>query len=145
VWGRILGQKLLADKQTHPREAVLGDNGEVSSVPPPSDQARQRLAAEIAAIASAGALLPGSVVMRSMACNTPGCHCHGDPPQLHGPYAQWTRKVGGRTRTRNLSREQLARYGAWFDNARRLRDAVAELEALCLHAASEAEGWSEER
>jgi hypothetical protein len=117
----------------------------MSSESPSSDQARQRLAAEIAAIASAGALLPGSIVMRTMACNKPGCRCHGDPPQLHGPYVQWTRKIRGRTRTRNLSKEQLARYGAWFDNARRLRDAVAELEALCLHDASEAEGWSEER
>src|SRR5579862_7575647 len=143
--GWILGQKPLRDKGIGDDRGRLGDNGEMSSESPSSRQARQRLAAEIAAIASAGALLPGSIVMRTMACNKPGCRCHGDPPQLHGPYVQWTRKIGGRTRTRNLSHEQLDRYGEWFDNARRLRDAIAELEALCLHAASEAEGWSEER
>jgi hypothetical protein len=105
------------------------------------DERRQALAAEIAGIAAEAALLPGSVVVRMMGCGKPNCRCKEDPPRLHGPYYQWTRKIGGKTRTRNLSGDEIQRYQRWFDNARRLRDAVAELEALCLTAASEAEDW----
>lgn len=105
------------------------------------DERRRALAAEIAEIASEGALLPGSVVVRMMPCGKPNCRCKEDPPRLHGPYVQWTRKIGGKTRTRHLSGEELQRYQRWFDNARRLREAVSELETLCLTAASESEDW----
>jgi hypothetical protein len=52
-----------------------------------------------------------------------------DPPQPHGPYWSWTRKVANKTVTRYLTEEQEADYRPWFDNARRLRELVAELEA----------------
>ncbi|HEU5003236.1 MAG TPA: DUF6788 family protein [Actinomycetota bacterium] len=105
------------------------------------DRRRQALASEIAAIAEEGALLPGTLLVRWMGCGKPGCRCKADPPQLHGPYIQWTRKVAGKTVTRRLTQEELGRYQAWFDNARQLRDLVGQLEALCLQAASAAEGW----
>jgi len=38
----------------------------------------------------------------------------------------------GRTSTRILSDDQLADYGPWFDNHRRLRELITELEALSL-------------
>ena len=47
---------------------------------------------------------------------------------------QWTRTVAGKTVTRFLSRDELARYQAWFDNARRLRELVAKLEIASVHA-----------
>ena len=59
-----------------------------------------------------------------------GCRCHADPPRLHGPYHQWTRKIAGKTVTRILTDDQLADYQPWFDNQRRLRALVAELETL---------------
>jgi len=67
-----------------------------------------------------------------MACGRESCRCHGDPPQLHGPYNQWTRKVDNKTVTRFFSDEMLADYGPWFVNERRLRELVAELEELSL-------------
>ena len=67
--------------------------------------------------------------------------CKADPPQLHGPYYQWTRKVDGKTVTRWLSPDQLARYQPWFRTARRLRELITELEALSLRIAERAEGW----
>ena len=39
-----------------------------------------------AQIAALGLPLPGSLVERRTRCGNAGCHCHGDPPQLHGPY-----------------------------------------------------------
>jgi hypothetical protein len=86
--------------------------------------------------------LPGSVVVRHMRCGKPGCACKADPPRLHGPYIQWTRTVGGKTVTRFLSEEQLARCQPWFDNARRLKELIAKLQIASVHAVEMSEGWT---
>jgi hypothetical protein len=69
-----------------------------------------------------------------MHCSNAGCHCHADPPQLHGPYWFWTRKVNAKTVSVVLSEEQVEEYQPWFDNEHKLRDLVHELEALGLAA-----------
>lgn len=102
------------------------------------EQARVRLTR---AIAQVGPTLPGSLVVRHTRCGKPTCRCQAQPPVLHGPYIQWTRKVAGRTRSQRLSAEQYQRYAPWFANARRLRALLTELETLSLNAAAEAEGW----
>jgi hypothetical protein len=71
----------------------------------------------------------------------PGCRCKEDPPQLHGPYIQWTRTVAGKTVTQLLSEDQLARYQPWFENARELRELLTQLEAISIDAIIKAEGW----
>lgn len=91
------------------------------------------------ALAEIDGLLPGSVVVRQMRCGKPNCACKADPPTLHGPYTQWTRTVGGKTVTRILTDEQLARYQPWFDNSRRLKDLVAKLEIVSLQAVKTAD------
>jgi len=108
---------------------------------PQAEQQRRALAHEIAQIDAA---LPGSLLVRSTRCGKKACRCKADPPQLHGPYIQWTRKINGRTHTRLLTPEQHARYQPWFENAHRLRQLLAELEALSLQAANHAEGWTDE-
>jgi hypothetical protein len=108
---------------------------------PPDAKARrtqQRLARQLADI---GFTLPGTLTERHMRCGKPHCRCKADPPALHGPYLQWTRKVDGRTVTRLLSPDQRDRYQAWFDNNRKLKDLITRLEALSLHAINDAEGW----
>jgi hypothetical protein len=106
---------------------------------PPYAATRKALASALAEI---DGLLPGSIVVRHMRCGKPSCACKADPPALHGPYIQWTRTVEGKTVTRFLSEEQLARYQPWFDNARRLKDLVAKLEIASLHALEQAESWT---
>jgi len=101
------------------------------------DQAK--LAADLGAV---GFALPGTILERRICCKKPGCRCTADPPRLHGPYYQWTRKVDGKTVTRLLSAEQMARYGEWFDSAKRIRAAANDLEALSLEIAESTEGWS---
>jgi hypothetical protein len=105
---------------------------------------RQRAhAARIAAeLASLGFALPGTLTERLTRCGHPNCRCHADPPVLHGPYHQWTRKAGGKTITRILSDDQLADYRQWLDNDRRLRALVAELEALSLDIADADPRWN---
>lgn len=99
-------------------------------------QVSPRQLEEQAAIAKAlsemGFVLPGSLTERRFTCTHAGCHCHADPPVLHGPYTQWSRKVGGKTTSCTLSPEQVADYGPWFDNERRLRSLVRQLERLSL-------------
>ena len=97
----------------------------------PFEATRRALAGQLAEI---DGVLPGSVVVRHMRCGKSGCACHADPPNLHGPYIQWTRAVGGKTVTRYLSEDELARYQPWFDNARRLKEIATKLEIASLHA-----------
>ena len=79
------------------------DNDGVS--PTPAQQARAaRIAAELAALSFA---LPGTLADRMTRCGRPNCRCHADPPRLHGPYHQWTRKKDGKTATRILSDDQI--------------------------------------
>jgi hypothetical protein len=111
------------------------DNQDVP--PTPAQQARAAaIAAEItASLAGTPYALPGTVADRMTRCGHPGCRCHADPPQPHGPYHQWTRKKNGKTSTRILSDDQLADYVPWFGNHRRLRELITELEALSLDIA----------
>ena len=96
-----------------------------------SHQAEARkIAAELAAIAQSGMVLPGSISERRTRCGHRNCACHADPPRLHGPYWQWTRKVAAKTICRWLSPEQHHDYQAWIDNDRRLRELLTRLEAL---------------
>lgn len=98
---------------------------------PPFAATRRALAQALAEI---DGLLPGSVVVRFMRCGKRNCACKADPPALHGPYTQWTRTVEGKTVTKLLTEEQLARYQPWFDNARRLKDLLAKLEIVSVQA-----------
>jgi len=106
--------------------------------PSPPERRRRELQAEIAAI---GFVLPGTLNMVRNRCGKPHCSCHASPPKLHGPYVTWTRKVAGKTVTRRLSAEQVDRYRPWFENNRRLRALVSELEALSVRTAERAERW----
>jgi hypothetical protein len=118
------------------------DNDNVS--PTPAQKARAAaIAAEIAGrLAGLPYALPGTLANRMTRCGYPGCRCHADPPQLHGPYHQWTRKKNGKTSTRILSDEQLADYDPWFDNCKRLRELIAELEEISLAVTEADPRWN---
>jgi hypothetical protein len=102
----------------------------------------QRLRELLEQLTELGFCLPGSLSTRKLRCGNPRCRCRADPPQLHGPYTYWTRKVAGRTIAQLLSPEQAERYRPWIENDRRLRQLVSELEALATETAHTAEGWA---
>ena len=106
------------------------DNDSVS--PTPAQQARAAaITAEITArLTDVNFALPGTVADRMTRCGHPGCRCHADPPRLHGPYHQWTRKIAAKTVGRWLTDSQHRDYQAWIDNDRRLRELLDRLEAL---------------
>jgi hypothetical protein len=91
--------------------------------------ARDRIAAGLAA---AGFALPGTLTVRAYECGKPRCRCHTSPAARHGPYAEWTRKIGGKTITRRLTPRELTAWQPLFDNAKKLRALLAELQDLTL-------------
>jgi uncharacterized protein DUF6788 len=105
---------------------------------PRARRAQQRLTRQPSEL---GFALPGILIERHMRCGEAGCRCKDDPPILHGPYLQWTRKVGNKTVTRLLTPDQRDRDQTWFDNDAKLKQLASELEALSLEAANQAEGW----
>ena len=104
-----------------------------------AERRQRQIADEIAAL---GLCLPGSLVERTTRCGSPRCRCHSDPSYLHGPYPSWIRKVGAKTVTRTLSPAQLERYRPLFDNTKRLRELISELETLSAEVIEQAEGWT---
>jgi hypothetical protein len=75
-----------------------------------------------------GYVRPGSLVRRFMPCGNPICRCMRRPPQLHGPYHQWTYKVKGKTRTVRLTEDQARLCQEWIHNHRQLRRLVRKME-----------------
>jgi len=111
-------------------------------MPPATVNAERRHRQIAEEIAGLGLCLPGSLVERTTRCGSPRCRCHSDPSQLHGPYPSWIRKVGAKTFTRTLSPAQLERYRPLFDNTKRLRELISELETLSAETVEQAEGWT---
>jgi hypothetical protein len=52
----------------------------------------------------------------------------GDPPRLHGPYYQWTRKVNAKTVSRQLTPLEAHLYEEWITNRRELQRILAKME-----------------
>lgn len=91
----------------------------------------RELAAEIADL---GYIRAGSLALRHNRCGKPTCRCHRDPPQLHGPYWQWTAKVAGKTVNRRLTQAQAELYTQWIDNDRRLRSLIDQMRDVAAKA-----------
>jgi hypothetical protein len=108
----------------------------------PTTAQRRRQTKLAQALAQTGFVLPGTLLERHTRCGKPNCRCKHDPPTLHGPYYQWTRKVDGKTVTRLLTGEQIERYRDWFANAQRARQLLTQLETLSLSIAEKTEGWT---
>ncbi len=104
----------------------------------PQAKELERISTELATL---GLCLPGSVVVRTGRCGKAACSCHNDPPRLHGPFRSWTRKVSNKTVTRLLGDEQLHDYQDLFDNHRRLKELVRQLEDLSLSVVERDPRW----
>jgi hypothetical protein len=95
-------------------------------------QGRYRALAE--QVRDLGFIATGSVIERYTVCATVGCRCHSDPPQRHGPYLQYTRKVAGKTVTARLTGEQAERYREQIANRRRLDELIAAMDEISTQA-----------
>ena len=91
----------------------------------------RELVGELAAI---GFIRAGSLAPRYNYCGKANCRCHGDPPQPHGPYFQWTAKVDGKTVNRRLTAREAELYQEWIANDRHLRAIVDQMREVAAKA-----------
>ena len=81
-------------------------------------------------LADLGPIRRGTILRRFVKCGSKGCRCHGSPPQLHGPYYEWSRKVKGKTVTVRATKEQAQLLEQWIANSRRLDEIVAQMQLI---------------
>src|SRR5260370_7843455 len=60
-------------------------------------------------ISELGDFQPGSIANASRRCGKPGCHCAKPNDPGHGPHAQLTQKIDGKTVTQNLPSQAAVR------------------------------------
>jgi len=85
-------------------------------------------------LADVGYITAGSITRRHTRCSNQNCRCHGDPPQMHGPYWQWTAKIDGKTVTRRLSQTEAKLYQEWIANDRQLRAIITQMREVAANA-----------
>jgi hypothetical protein len=95
-------------------------------------QVRYRELAE--RVAEIGYIQAGSISEVRNRCGKTNCRCHADPPQLHGPYWQWTAKVDGKTVSRRLSQTEAQLYQQWIANDRQLRELITKMRTVSAKA-----------
>jgi hypothetical protein len=83
-----------------------------------------------------GFAIAGTITERYTMCGKATCRCHADPPQRHGPYYQYSRKVAGKTVSRLISAEQVDQYRQWIANRRALDDITADMDQTSHQAAN---------
>lgn len=92
-------------------------------------------------LATTSCVLPGSLVERTMICGKTNCRCKADPPELHGPYVQWSYTEANKRFTRWLTAEQQERYRGRIEAGKQLRELVKKLERAEVLSVERAEGW----
>lgn len=95
---------------------------------------QRRYRALAAQVADVGYIAAGSITHRYTRCANTNCRCRADPPQMHGPYWQWSAKIDGKTITRRLSQPEADLYREWIDNNRQLRAITAQMRQVAAEA-----------
>ncbi len=103
-------------------------------MPSKTEQDQQRYEEFKRRIANLGFVRRGSLIERFMPCGKAECCCQATPPQLHGPYYQWTRKVRGKTLTVRLSEKEARLFVEWIANGRQLDAIIDKMESVSLRA-----------
>lgn len=73
----------------------------------------------------------GSLSVRYMKCNKPGCPCADRPDARHGPYTSVVRTVRGRTRSRLVSASQVDLLHQQVEAGQRFRKDVEVYWQAC--------------
>jgi len=83
-------------------------------------------------IAALGDLRPGALSRQYNVCGNPKCRCKADPPAKHGPYYQLSYTWRGKSTTRFVKKDDLAKVKEQVRNYRRLRQLVDRWVALSM-------------
>jgi len=95
-----------------------------NSVPP-------RVAQLSATLSQPQPMRRGSISQRRMKCGQPHCPCQRDAKARHGPYYTLTQAVGGKTRSRYVSEEQLPTMRRQIKAGREFREQVEVYWEAC--------------
>ncbi len=87
----------------------------------------QKLRRELAQTAY---ICTGSITTVYSKCRKPSCACAKNEEALHGPYNVWTRKVKGKTVTRNLTDKQAQLCRECIQNLRHVERIIEEMKTL---------------
>ena len=82
------------------------------------------------ALAKTGYISTGSITTVYRKCGKLYCVCAKKEEVLHGPYNVWTRKVKGKTVTRNLTDKQTQLCKECVQNLRQLEGIIEEMKTL---------------
>ena len=75
----------------------------------------------------------GSLSVRFIKCNKPGCRCSEDPKARHGPYTSVVRTVGKRSQSRLVSAEHTEVLRAQIEAGQQFRQDVERYWQACEH------------
>lgn len=81
-----------------------------------------------------GYAVAGTIAERYTMCGKATCRCHADPPQRHGPYYQYSRKVAGKTISRLVRAEHVDQYRQWIANRRALDEITTAIDEISQQA-----------
>ena len=96
---------------------------------------RKQLEKKAEDLADVDFVLYGTIRKHYMPCGRRGCRCQADPPRLHGPYYDWTRRIDGKTKTVRLTEEQARIIGKWISNMRKIERIISEMQKISGQAA----------
>jgi len=91
------------------------------------------------AINAMGYVSPGTLHTRTKVCGRKGCRCATDPEARHGPYSEWSRRIGGRLVHSVLSEEQAELVAEAIANYREIQRLLTLWEARTAHEILELE------
>ena len=75
-----------------------------------------------------GDMRSGSIQMRYQKCSKSPCVCHGDGHPGHGPIYEFSKKVAGKSQSKNLKLgEELDKYQSEVEHYRKFRECSKEL------------------
>ncbi len=95
-----------------------------ADVPPPVREVVSRLA-------EPKPMRRGSLSVRYVKCNKPGCACADDPEARHGPYTSVVRTIGGKTRSRRVPAAQADVLRQQIETGQRFRKEVEAYWQAC--------------
>ena len=81
-------------------------------------------------LAQTGYITTGSITTVYRKCGKSYCFCAKNEKAVHGPYSVWTRKVKGKTVTRNLTDAQVELCRECIQNMRRLEAIIDKMKEL---------------
>jgi len=84
-------------------------SGKETPLPDPLSPLVDDRSALLQQISELGDFQPGSIANASRSCGKPGCHCAKPNDPGHGPHAQLTQKIDGKTVTQNLPTQAAVR------------------------------------